>query len=131
RSATMARIRSTNTTPELAIRKLAFGEGLRFRIHDKRLPGCPDLVFVAARLVVFIDGDFWHGWRFPAWKRKLGPYWQAKIERNRRRDRLNHRRLRRGGWTVLRFWEHDVEIAPSVCVARIVAALNQARKTIA
>src|ERR1700683_437997 len=93
RSYTMSRIRSKNTRPELAIRKSLHKLGLRFRIHDSSMPGCPDLVFRKARIAVFIDGDYWHGWRFPQWKMKLAPYWKTKIERNRERDARNFGKL--------------------------------------
>jgi DNA mismatch endonuclease (patch repair protein) len=72
---------------------------------------------------VFVDGDYWHGWRFPAWKNKLPPYWQEKIENNRRRDQRNFLRLRRDGWLVIRLWEHDIERDPEGCVDRIQGAV--------
>ena len=81
RSYMMSRVRSTDTTPELIIRSLAHARGLRFRKHCGWLPGRPDLVFVRSRVVVFVDGDYWHGWRFPEWKEKLGSYWKQKIEK--------------------------------------------------
>lgn len=125
RSYTMSRIRSRNTKPELVVRKLAHSRGLRFRIHERRLPGCPDLVFAAAKVVVFIDGDFWHGWRFPRWKGKLSQYWESKITGNRKRDRSNYRRLRHCGWIVIRVWEHEVERDPEKCVDRIQRAIRR------
>lgn len=124
RSYTMSRIRSQDTLPELAIRRLAHARGLRFRTHCKSLPGCPDLVFATARVAVFIDGDFWHGWRFPRWCHKLSPYWKAKLERNRRRDQINFRRLRYHGWFVIRIWEHRVWADPARCVDKIVQAVR-------
>lgn len=127
RSYMMSRVRSKDTAPELAIRKLAHARGLRFRKHCRWLPGCPDLVFVRSRVVVFVDGDYWHGWRFPAWRDNLGVYWRQKIERNRRRDVRNFRRLRRDGWFVIRLWEHDVKRDPERCVDRIVAAVRTNR----
>lgn len=123
RSFTMSRIRSRNTKPELAVRKLAHARGLRFRIHERRLPGCPDLVFSHAKVVVFVDGDFWHGWRFPQWKGKLAPYWESKIAGNRKRDQTNFRRLRSTGWFVIRLWEHEVENDPGGCVDRVQRAV--------
>lgn len=119
RSWNMSRIRGMNTSPERVIRKLAYSRGLRYRTHIMSLPGRPDMVFTAAKVVVFIDGDFWHGWRFPSWRGRLSPFWQAKIDRNRRRDRLNFARLRRAGWTVVRIWEHEVKRDPVACVRRI------------
>src|SRR5437867_8947943 len=94
RSYMMSRVRSTDTTPELMVRKFVHARGLRFRKHCPWLPGRPDLTFVATRVVVFVDGDYWHGWRFLAWKDKLSPYWKQKIEGNRKRDQSNFRKLR-------------------------------------
>src|SRR5947207_8625156 len=94
RSRTMSRIRKTDTKPELTIRRLAFARGLRYRKYSARLPGKPDLVFASARVVVFVDGDFWHGWRFEEWESKLSsPYWKEKIRRNRERDQERCARL--------------------------------------
>ncbi|HEY2325661.1 MAG TPA: very short patch repair endonuclease [Thermoanaerobaculia bacterium] len=128
RSYMMSRVRSKNTKPELSIRRGLFACGLRFRIHDRRLAGCPDLVFVSARVVVFIDGDFWHGWRFSTWSHKLAPYWREKIAKNRQRDACNFRKLRRSGWLVIRIWEHEIERSAETCVARIVTAVLAPRR---
>jgi DNA mismatch endonuclease (patch repair protein) len=124
RSYMMSRVRSKDTTPELTIRRLAHAHRLRFRKHCEWLPGRPDLVFASSKVVVFVDGDYWHGWRFPAWKDKLAPYWKEKIEGNRRRDRRNFRRLRKQGWFVVRLWEHDVERDAAECLGRIEAAVH-------
>ncbi len=124
RSYMMSRVHSTDTAPELAIRKYVHACGLRFRKHCAWLPGRPDLVFVAAKVAVFVDGDYWHGWRFPRWKTDLSPYWKAKIERNRERDGNNFRKLRRAGWHVIRIWEHAVEQDPEACARRIEAAVR-------
>lgn len=124
RSFTMSRIRSKDTAPELAIRSLTHARGLRFRKHRRALPGRPDLVFAGAKVVVFVDGDFWHGWRFPAWRDKLGDYWKEKIERNRQRDERNFRALRRAGWLVIRIWEHEVKTDAESCVDRIEEAVR-------
>lgn len=119
RSFTMSRIRSRDTKPELTIRRLVHARGLRFRTHKNGMPGRPDLVFARAKVVVFVDGDFWHGWRFPRWKHKLGPYWRKKIEGNRRRDQRTFRELRADGWLVIRIWEHEAEQDAESCVDRI------------
>lgn len=83
------------------------------------LPGRPDIVFSSARVIVFVDGDFWHGYRYPAWTRRLSPYWHQKIQRNRLRDRRNFAKLRRAGWRVIRVWEHEVKKDLKGCVDRI------------
>lgn len=125
RSYMMSHVRSTDTTPELTVRKLAHARGLRFQKHCAWLPGRPDLVFAASKVVVFVDGDYWHGWRFPAWRDKLSTYWKEKIERNRTRDKRNFEKLRRAGWLVIRVWEHEVERDAGRCVGRIEAAVRR------
>jgi DNA mismatch endonuclease, patch repair protein len=127
RSRTMSRIRKTDTKPELAIRRLAFARGLRYRKYWKHLPGNPDLVFSGPRVVVFVDGDFWHGWRFEEWENKLSPYWKEKIRGNRQRDVERRACLKSNGWTVLRIWEHDVEADADACVDRIERAVRHSR----
>lgn len=119
----MSRIRSTNTGPERAMAILLAEQGLLFETHASDLPGRPDFLFRENRLAVFLDGDFWHGWRFPLWQHKLAPKWQTKIAMTRARDQRNFRRLRRCGWTVLRIWEHEVECDASRCLSRILAQL--------
>jgi DNA mismatch endonuclease (patch repair protein) len=125
RSYMMSRVRSTDTTPELLVRKLVHARGLRFRKHCTWLPGRPDLLFAQSRTVVFVEGDYWHGWRFAAWMEKLTPYWKHKIEGNRRRDARNLRKLRREGWVVIRIWEHDVKRDVERCIDRIEAAVRR------
>lgn len=125
RSRTMSLIRSKNTKAEVTIRRLLHNRGLRYRIHSAQLPGKPDIVFTKAKVAVFIDGDFWHGWRFSQWQHKLQPYWKSKIAGNRRRDQTNFRQLRRQGWIVIRIWEHEVKRDPLSCADRIEVALGR------
>jgi DNA mismatch endonuclease, patch repair protein len=88
-------------------------------------------VFRDIKLTVFVDGDFWHGWRFPAWQHKLTGKWERKIGENRRRDLRNHSRLRRIGWRVVRLWEHKVTGNPEYCTALLRTALEfSAAKTV-
>ncbi len=128
RSALMARIKGKNTGPERRIAAALDGLGLHYECHPGDLPGRPDFVFRGERVALFIDGDFWHGWRFPAWRDKLSEKWEAKIDANRRRDLRNHRRLRRSGWKVLRIWEHQVRSDNDACVLRITRTLAIARE---
>ena len=109
RSSAMKRVKLKNGPLERVVQKELRSMGLRFRCHLKALPGCPDIVFKKQRLVVFIDGDFWHGWRFPAWEHKLNRFWREKIHANRARDNRNFRRLRSKGWNVIRIWEHQLK----------------------
>lgn len=105
--------RRQDTTPEILLRRTLWKLGLRYRLHSANLPGRPDIVMSRHRLVVFCDGDFWHGRNWPQRKKKLtkgwnSKYWVAKIARNRARDRSVNLALRRLGWRVIRVWESDV-----------------------
>ena len=120
----MSRVRNRDTDIERRLRSAVHKRGFRFRKHVRELPGTPDLVFASSRLAVFIDGDFWHGYRFPAWKETVPTFWQVKIEKNRARDRSNFRKLRRSGWRVIRFWQHEIESDLDACVGRIERALR-------
>ncbi len=129
RSWTMSRVRSTDTAPELAVRRRLHQAGFRFRLHRKDLPGNPDIVLPRHRTVVFVHGCFWH-WhgckrsRMPTANRD---YWSAKITRNRARDGLVTESLRAAGWQVTRIWEHEpLEAA----VARVELALSAEISTV-
>lgn len=103
----MSRVKSRDTTPELAVRRLVFALGFRYRLHRRDLPGTPDLVFVALKKVIFVHGCFWHfhhcrHFRFPSTRKA---YWTHKLTSNQRRDALHRRRLRRAGWDLLVIWE--------------------------
>ena len=124
RSAVMSRIRGKDTLPERTLGEALTRLGLSWESHAKDLPGRPDLVFRENRVVIFVDGDFWHGWRFPQWKDKLSINWEEKISRNRVRDQRNHRRLRRSGWQVLRIWEHQIHGNLEQAVGRVLIALG-------
>ena len=123
RSYCMSRVRTKDTGPERTVASALRRLGLRFRKHDRALPGCPDIVFPERRVAVFIDGDFWHGFRYPAWTCRVSPFWRQKIEGNRARDLKNFAALRRRGWRVVRVWQHQVEQGLAASVERIVAAL--------
>ncbi len=112
----MQAVKGRNTSLERTVANAFWRQGWRYRRNYASLPGTPDFVFTKRRVVVFVDGDFWHGWRYPLWKDKLSDYWQQKIERNRQRDQYNFRHLRRMGWKVIRIWGHDVvhDLAGSV-----------------
>ncbi len=104
----MRRVHSVDTTPEMAVRKIAYGLGYRYRLHKKDLPGKPDLVFIGKRKVIFVHGCFWHGHdcrrgnRIPKTNRD---YWLAKIRGNIDRDKRQLDELRKQGWSVLVIWE--------------------------
>lgn len=108
RSAIMAAVRSQNTTPERIVRSTLHRLGYRYRLHDPRLAGKPDLSFPSRHVALFVHGCFWH--RHPGCKRASVPvarqdYWLTKFERNVCRDSENRLKLERLGWTVLVVWE--------------------------
>jgi len=137
-SATASRIASASsakrdTRPELILRRALWSTGLRYRVDVGTLPGRPDLVFRAARLVVFCDGDFWHGRNLRRRLQKLtlghnAPYWVSKIRSNVARDRRIERLLNDCGWHVLRFWESDVRANPQQAAQAILKAVNRRRR---
>ena len=124
RSYCMSRIKGKDTGLEVRVRSALHRRGLRFRKHVKELPGKPDIVFKKARVVVFVDGDFWHGYRFSLWEDKVSDFWKKKISKNRERDIKNRRLLREKGWLVIRFWQHEIKGDFESCINRIVAAVR-------
>ena len=125
RSVVMARIKGKDTGPERRMAAALVDLGLSWESHARDLPGRPDFVFRDKKLVVFVDGDFWHGWRFPQWRDKLSEKWEAKIDGNRRRDDRNRRRLRRKGWKVVRLWEHQLANDIDACTAKVLRHLEE------
>lgn len=124
RSAVMARIKGKDTLPERQVAALLGPHGLSWESHAADLPGRPDLVFRDAKVAIFVDGDFWHGYRFPQWRDKLSVKWEEKIQRNRERDARNQRKLRRMGWKVVRLWEHQISDNPASVKRRVLIALG-------
>lgn len=120
RSALMSRIRSKDTRPELAVRRMLHRMGYRYVLHDQRLPGTPDLVFPARRKIIFVHGCFWHGHDCgrgfkPATNAE---FWSAKIERNQARDREVQRELRGLGWESLTVFECALKPGAGAGLAR-------------
>ena len=124
RSYTMSRVRVRDTALELKVHSALEEHSLTFTTHVIDLPGKPDIVFEEAKLVVFVDGDFWHGYRFPAWKNTLSPFWREKISKTRERDRRNFRKLRRRGWALIRLWQHQIKNDIEGCMDRILRQLH-------
>jgi DNA mismatch endonuclease (patch repair protein) len=112
RSWLMSRVRSKNTSTELVVRRLIFGMGYRYRLHDKRLDGRPDIVFRSRRKAIFVNGCFWHGHsgckkgRLP---KSNVDEWTTKIRKNRLRDRRSIKALRSTGWSVLSIWQCEIK----------------------
>lgn len=109
RSRAMKRVKLKDGSLEKLVQKELRFNGLKFRRHVRTLPGSPDIVFPREKLVVFVEGDFWHGWRLPTWEHKLSKFWRDKLRANRARDQRNFRRLRANGWKIVRIWQHELK----------------------
>ena len=117
RSWVMSRIRSRDTKIEKKTAHLQ----RKNKIHYRRFPkvfGSPDFA-VEKKVMVFCDGDFWHGYRYSEKKKPPKKFWRDKIERNMERDRKVTRRLMADGWSGVRLWEHDIEKKPESCIRKI------------
>ena len=103
----MSGIRGRDTKPELLLRKGLHAMGFRYKLHDKSLPGKPDLVFPRYRAVIFVNGCFWHGHdcHLFKWPKSRKDFWREKIKSNIDRDRLVISQLEEQGWRILRVWE--------------------------
>ena len=104
----MSSIRSTDTKPEIIVRKFLFNEGFRYRLHTKKLPGSPDIVLAKYKTVIFINGCFWHGHK--GCKKAELPqtrtdWWQKKINTNIEGDNNNYMQLKALGWHIIIIWE--------------------------
>ena len=128
RSWLMSRVRSVDTKPELAVRRIIHGLGFRFRLHRRDLPGCPDLVLPRYRAVVFVHGCFWH--RHPGCRMATKPksntvFWTRKFRMNVARDKRAKVELELAGWNVLTVWECETRNA-----ARIIEVVKKFLKTV-
>jgi DNA mismatch endonuclease (patch repair protein) len=111
RSWLMSRVGSKNTKPEIAVRSFLHRLGFRFRLHNKKLPGTPDMVLAKYKTAIFVNGCFWHG--CPHCKHATIPkshrsYWQSKLLRNKNRDKANIRALNTKGWETVTLWECEL-----------------------
>lgn len=108
RSEIMRRVKGKDTNPEMIVRRFLYSRGIRFRTHQKELPGCPDIIIRKYMTVIFVNGCFWHGhegcssFRMPKSSMK---YWNEKIKRNKDRDIKNLKILQQQGWNVFVVWE--------------------------
>jgi len=111
RSRLMSKVRGKDTAPEMAVRRFLHAAGLRYRLHDRTLPGRPDLVFKSRRVAVFVHGCFWHqhvGCPRAKLPTTRASFWRQKMETNAARDRRSIRRLRSMGWRALVVWECEI-----------------------
>lgn len=122
-------VKSTNTTPELAVRKALWGRGFRYRIHCPTLPGRPDIVFRRHKIAVFVHGCYWHRHSCPrAFSPKTNSeFWEKKFQRNIQRDSENNRLLSEAGWRVIILWECEITKDLDLCVEKIIQSLPLAK----
>ena len=122
--------RSRDTGPELAVRRLLHASGLRYRVHQRPVPGVrrrADIVFSREQVAVFVDGCFWHACPVHGSRPRMNSeYWEAKLTRNKARDRETNEFLRSAGWVVVRVWEHE---DPAKAAARVRRQVLRRRET--
>lgn len=125
RSEVMSAVGSEDTAVEMRLRRALWHSGLRYTVHEQVAGTKPDIVFTGAKVAIFVDGCFWHGCpdHYTAPENNAA-YWRKKLERNRERDRRNNCSLREAGWTVLCFWECEVNEELTRVFSEIEATVN-------
>lgn len=130
RSFNMSRIRGKNTKAEILLRKALWTSNIRFRIHADLVTGKPDIFIKKYRLAIFIDGGFWHGYNWEHTRKRIRTninFWIAKIERNIERDKSVNRILSEQGFTVMRFWDHEILKELPKCVNQVLLYIESSR----
>ena len=125
----MQSIRSKDTSLELKLRSALWNEGIRYRKNYNKLPGKPDIAITKYKIAVFCDSSFWHGRNYKE-KRKVATnpeYWDKKIIRNIQRDKKVNTQLYALGWTVLRFWDDDINNNIEECIETVKDALLESK----
>ncbi|MDR1086378.1 MAG: very short patch repair endonuclease [Deltaproteobacteria bacterium] len=127
RSWNMSRIRSKNTGPEKALRSMLHRAGFRYRLYDKKLPGCPDLVLKKYRTIIFVHGCFWHrhnGCINSVLPKTRVDFWKKKLDGNVVRDMKNVRVLSDAGWKIIIVWECELKKSPQKILYGIIGKLK-------
>lgn len=112
RSYNMSQIKGKNTKPEIVVRKFLFSQGFRYRLHDKKLPGKPDIVLPKYKTVIFVQGCFWHGHKgckYFVIPKTRTQWWMNKINNNIKNDLKNRKLLKKEGWRIINVWECDLK----------------------
>ena len=126
----MSSIRGKNTKPEILVRKGLHARGFRFRLHNKKLPGSPDIVLPKYGVAIMINGCFWHGHRgckYATYPKSNVEFWEAKIARNRHRDEVTNAHLEALGWHVITVWECELR-GKSIVTSRLDALAEEIRE---
>jgi len=112
RSYNMSRIKGKNTKPEMLVRRFLFDNGFRYRLHDKKLPGKPDIVLFKYKTVIFVNGCFWHGHKgcdFFTIPKTETEKWLTKIKATQKKDKRSHIELNVMGWKVITVWQCELK----------------------
>ncbi len=128
RSLLMSKIKGSNTKPEILLRKALWANNIRYRLNFTKLAGKPDIVIKKYNVVIFVDGEFWHGYNWKEKKPKIKTnrdFWIPKIERNMQRDHENNLTLNKLGFTIIRFWEHEIKKDLPSCLEKILKVLTK------
>lgn len=126
RTEIMAAVKSKNTSPEMTLRRLLHALGYRYRLHDRKLPGRPDVVFPIRKKAIFINGCFWHrhdGCRYSTTPKTRVEFWEAKFAANVSRDHRNIAALEQMGWSVAVVWQCELK-QPETVLARLTRFLE-------
>jgi DNA mismatch endonuclease, patch repair protein len=124
----MQAIKNKATIAEVALAKALWAKGYRYRKNNKKVFGNPDLTFSRYKLAIFVDGEYFHGYNWETEKHRIKTnrsFWWKKIEGNMTRDKLVNETLVDNGWTVLRFWSHEIRKNLASCVHKIDQTLNK------
>lgn len=124
----MSRVKNAGSKIERTLGKALWATGIRYRKQYKKLPGKPDFVIVCAKVAIFCDSVFWHGYGWPAAAQKIKSnreFWIPKIKRNIVRDEVVNQSLAELGWIVLRFWDHEILKNTAACVDKVVGVARQ------
>ena len=127
RSEQMSRIKGTNTSIEIMLRKELWARGIRYRKNYRKLIGKPDIVILSKKIAIFCDSEFWHGKKYLEGQipKTNSDYWEKKFKRNLARDIQVNKELKKEGWIVLRFWETDIKNSLSECADIIQTTLRE------
>jgi DNA mismatch endonuclease, patch repair protein len=130
RSMIMSKIKNKNTAPELKLKKALWAAGVRYKKSKYKILGNPDVQLLKYKILIFIDGDFWHGYDWEHRCQKIVTnrnFWIPKIERNIQRDRQVTLALERQGYKVIRFWEHEIKSEFGRCLLYLLNEINHKR----
>lgn len=132
RSYNMSQVKSKNTKPELLVRKFLFSKGFRYKLHDKKLPGKPDLVFPKFKVALFINGCFWHGHdncKYSTIPKTRREWWLNKITSTKRKDRENILKLQQMGWKTMTVWGCELKgIKKDLALGQLFAEFERLRQ---